>query len=280
MKSQCWGREAKPCLSECSGCCSLLKCQVLLKNNTAPLSFSLTFLPLPPLLPLKLQPTLEQRLRNEPLARLRQRGQTAAFLLPSEVFIYLFILFYFFPTSPLWPLRWRRRGWWNETISLFSCSHFPAAVTLLLLIPSISSPVSLDFSHDMLHALIGLKYRKHHQTHLFSKRQLHTTNYMVHFNCGVSAIAGEDGTWIMWWLKRHYIIKEISDSRARGCSIVLFVIYSLWLFLRVFVCLYEDIYGQFNQYLLLEELKELHLLHHKWWIIKGQNLVTVDLIGL
>ena len=30
----CWRREAKPCLSECSGCCSLLKCQVLYKNNT------------------------------------------------------------------------------------------------------------------------------------------------------------------------------------------------------------------------------------------------------
>lgn len=52
MKSQCWGRVAKPCLSECSGCCGLLKCQVLLKNNTPTLSsFSLTLLPLAPCLP-------------------------------------------------------------------------------------------------------------------------------------------------------------------------------------------------------------------------------------
>lgn len=52
-------------------------------------------------------------------------------------------------------------------------------------------PVSPDFSYDVVRAPIGPKYHKHHQTHLFSKTQLHTTNYMVYFNCGASAMAGE-----------------------------------------------------------------------------------------
>lgn len=124
MKSQCWGREAKPCLSECSGCCSLLKCQVLVKNNTP---HPLTLLPLAPCLPTllphplrtsRLKPLLEQRLRNEPFAWLCQRGKLQRFCCLQK-FIYLFIIFYFFSASPLWPLRWRQQGWWNVTISLF-----------------------------------------------------------------------------------------------------------------------------------------------------------------
>lgn len=201
MKSQCWGREAKPCLSQRSGCCSLLKCQVLLKNNTPPpLARSPSSAQcLPSLLHTRLQPVLEQRLRNEPLDW--PAGPTAAFLLPSFVYvcmcIYIFIsIILFFPlASPLWPLRWKQQGWWNEPISFLPCSHFPAAVTLLPSILSISSPVSLDFSHDVVRALIGQKYHKHHRTHLLGKRRLHMTNYMVHFSCGVS----DDGDWIIWW---------------------------------------------------------------------------------
>lgn len=202
MKSQCWGREAKPCLSERSGCCSLLKCQVLLKNNTPLLSLGLH--PQLSVCPPSSTPDSSQCWSrgwgmNPWLGITLPAGQTAAFLLPSEVlsiYIYLFILFYFSPlTSPPWPLRWKQQGWWNEPISFLPCSHFPAAVTLLPSILSISSPVSLDFSHDVVRAHIGQKYPKHHRTHLLGKRRLHTTNYMVHFSCGVS----DDGDRIIWW---------------------------------------------------------------------------------
>lgn len=155
MKSQCWGREAKACLSECSGCCSLLKCQVLLKNNTPP-SLSLALLPPAPCLPYPLPsiPLPNQTLASAgaeveewTLSLASPAGQTAAFLLPWEVFIYLF--YFIFPISPLWPLRWKQWGWWNETISLFLFSLSSHGHT--------SSPDSFHFipclswlSHDVV----------------------------------------------------------------------------------------------------------------------------------
>lgn len=131
MESWCWGREAKSCLSEFSGCRSLLKCQVLLKNNT-PLSphthHHPHLLPLsqPYCLPSRTKPRSSQWWHtgwgmNPGLDS--TSGQTPAFLLPSEVLIHLFIS----PTtttSPPWPPRWKQRRWWNEIISfpLFSLS--------------------------------------------------------------------------------------------------------------------------------------------------------------
>lgn len=185
MKSQCWGREAKPCLSECSGCCSLLKCQVLLRNNTPP-SLSFALLPLAPCLPPPLHPPSKpdssQRWSRgwgmNPQLGFASRANcsvSAAFRIQ-----YLFIFLFFSPHLPCG--HWGGNSECDEMKPfLFSCSHFPATVTLPLLIPSISSPVSLDFPMMCLRALIGPKYHKHHQTHLFGKRQLHPTNYMAHF---------------------------------------------------------------------------------------------------
>ncbi len=134
--------------------------------------------------------------------------------------------FFFSPTFPLWPLRWKQRGWWNETISLFPCSHFPAAVTLLLLILFISSSVSLDFSHDVVRALIGSKYHKHHHIHLCGERRLHATHYMVHFNCGVSATAADDGD----TNKRDTTLKKKASWKGRHhssiCSLRCVIIFS------------------------------------------------------
>lgn len=140
MKSQCWGRKAKACLSECSRCCSLLKCQVLWKIiPPPPLSFS----------PSPSTPSSSQhRSRGwgmNPRLALAGGGKLHRFCcLQKFLFIYLFLLFYFFSTSPLWPLRWRQQSWWNETISLPSCSHSPAAVTLILLILSILSLMTVS----------------------------------------------------------------------------------------------------------------------------------------
>lgn len=113
-------------------------------------------------------------------------GKPAAFHLFSEIFIYLLFMYLFYfifpPTSPMWPLRWKER-----------VKPFLSLLVLTFQLPSHFSwfspfhPVSPDFSHDVVHALIGPKYHKHHQTHLFSKRQLHATNYMVHLECRASS---------------------------------------------------------------------------------------------
>lgn len=165
MESRCWGREAKSCLSEFSGCRSLLKCQVLLKNNT-PLSphthHHPHLLPLsqPYCLPSRTKPRSSQWWHtgwgmNPRLGS--TSGQTPAFLLPSEVLIHLVIyLFHPPPPPPHLPRGGNSEG--DEMKSfLFPCFHFPATVTVLLLILSISSAVSSDFSHDVAPDLIGPK---------------------------------------------------------------------------------------------------------------------------
>lgn len=87
-------------------------------------------------------------------------GQTPAFLLPSEVLIHL-VIYLFHPPPPPPHLPRGHRGGNSEGDEmksfLFPCFHFPATVTVLLLILSISSTVSSDFSHDVAPDLIGPK---------------------------------------------------------------------------------------------------------------------------
>lgn len=91
--------------------------------------------------------------------RLGSSGQTPAFLLPSEVLIHLVIYLFHPPPPPHLPRGHRGGNSEGDEMKsfLFPCFHFPATVTVLLLILSISSAVSSDFSHDVAPDLIGPK---------------------------------------------------------------------------------------------------------------------------
>lgn len=86
-------------------------------------------------------------------------GQTPAFLLPSEVLIHLVIYLFHPPPPPHLPRGHRGGNSEGDEMKsfLFPCFHFPATITVLLLILSISSAVSSDFSHDVAPDLIGPK---------------------------------------------------------------------------------------------------------------------------
>lgn len=99
MKSQCWGREAKPCLSERSGCCSLLKCQVLLKNNT-PSSLSVSIpssvsaLPPPHQTPASAGAEVEEWTLG--LVSPSQRGKLQRFFYLQKFCLYIYIYIYLY----------------------------------------------------------------------------------------------------------------------------------------------------------------------------------------
>lgn len=94
-------REDKPCLSECSGCRGLLKCQVLFKNNTLlPLARTHSLLCpcfwISPALFLPLSRLHQTRSQHwnwgwgmKPGLGSASGGKRQQFLLPSEVLIYL-----------------------------------------------------------------------------------------------------------------------------------------------------------------------------------------------
>lgn len=146
MKSQCWGREAKPCLSERSGCCSLLKCQVLLKNNT-PSSLSVSIpssvsaLPPPHQTPASAGAEVEEWTLG--LVSPSQRGKLQRFFYLQKfclyIYIYIFIYIILFFSPHISPVATE-----VETARVMKWTHFFSS---LFSLPSCRHTSSLDSFH-------------------------------------------------------------------------------------------------------------------------------------
>lgn len=131
---------------------------------------------------------------------------------------------------------------WNRfspfLFSLSSCHHTSRFFPF--------HPVSPDFSHDVLHALVGPEYHKHRQTHLFSRRQQHTIHCLLHFKCRASVIIGKT--------------TNISNDCSRH------TVFILWL----------HIYRSFSQHLFKELYYDRHAraIQATWWIYLPFNALA------